>query len=50
VEEAQAEAREVLRIEPNYTITRHRRLLAPFKNSVDAEKYFNAIRKAGLPE
>jgi len=50
VEEAQAEAREVLRIEPNYTITSHRRLLAPFKNSVDAEIYFNGIRKAGLPE
>jgi adenylate cyclase len=50
LEEAQAEAREVLRIEPNYTITSHRRLLAPFKNSVDAENYFDGIRKAGLPE
>jgi adenylate cyclase len=50
LEEAQAEAREVLRIEPNYTITSHRRLLAPFKNSVDAESYFDGIRKAGLPE
>jgi len=50
LEEAQAEAREVLRIEPNYTIARHRRLLAPFKNSFDAENYFNGIRKAGLPE
>jgi len=50
LEEAQAEAREVLRIEPNYTIASHRRLLAPFKNSFDAENYFNGIRKAGLPE
>jgi len=50
LEEAQAEAREVLRVEPNYTIASHRRLLAPFKNSVDAEKYFDGIRKAGLPE
>jgi adenylate cyclase len=50
LEEAQAVAREVLRIEPNYTITSHRRLLAPFKNSIDAEHYFNGIRKAGLPE
>jgi adenylate cyclase len=50
LEEARAEARELLRVEPDYTIERHRRYLAPFRRSEDVDFYFGALRKAGLPE
>ena len=49
LENARAEASEVLRIEPDYTIDRHRRLV-PFKDPKDAEHFFDGMRKAGLPE
>jgi adenylate cyclase len=49
LDEARAEAAEVLRIDPKFTISRSARLL-PFKRPEDAEHYFHGLRKAGLPE
>jgi adenylate cyclase len=48
-DEARAEAAEMLRIDPKYTISRAARML-PFKRPEDAEHYFDGLRKAGLPE
>ena len=49
LENTRAEVAEVLRIEPTYTIERHRRL-APLKNPEDVDHFFEGGRKAGLPE
>jgi adenylate cyclase len=49
IEEARAEAAEVLRIQPNYTIAETRRV-APFKQPEDDKHFFDALRLAGLPE
>jgi adenylate cyclase len=49
LEEARAEAAEVLRIYPKYTIGKAARLL-PFKRPEDAEHFVDGLRKAGLPE
>jgi adenylate cyclase len=46
---ARAEAAEVLRIDPNYTI-HGTAPTSPFKHPEDAEHYFDGLRKAGLPE
>jgi len=50
LDEARAAAAEVLRITPDWTINGIARRLAVFKNSHDAEHYFEGLRKAGLPE
>jgi adenylate cyclase len=47
--EARAEADEVRRIEPGFTINRWK-LTAVFKNQQDAEHLFEGLRKAGLPQ
>jgi adenylate cyclase len=49
-EQARAEAAEVLRIEPKYTIEGTQARLIPFKRSEDADHLFDGLRKAGLPE
>jgi adenylate cyclase len=49
-EEARAEAAEVLRIEPNWTIEGTQARHTPFKRTEDAEHLFDGLRKAGLPE
>jgi adenylate cyclase len=49
LEEARAEAAEVLRINPGFTIESWTRI-AVFKNAEDAEHIFDGLRKAGLPE
>jgi adenylate cyclase len=46
-EEARAEAAEVLRIEPRFSLTRFAKA-QPYKNQADIDLYFNALRKAGL--
>jgi adenylate cyclase len=50
LDEARAEAAEVLRIDPKYTIDGTHRRLALFKRPEDAEHLFDGLRKAGLPE
>jgi adenylate cyclase len=48
-EEARAEVTEVIRIEPNYTISGSVRPMVTFKNPDDDQHYFDGLRKAGLP-
>jgi tetratricopeptide (TPR) repeat protein len=50
IEKARAEAAEVLRIDPNWTIEGAGAQLSIFKRTEDAEHYFGGLRKAGLPE
>src|SRR5262245_19166840 len=50
LDEARAEAAEVLRIDPKYTIDGTQRRLALFKRPEDAEHLLYGLRKAGLPE
>ena len=50
IEQAAAEAAEVLRIDPKYTIEGTQARLTPFKRPEDAEHFFGGLRKAGLPE
>jgi adenylate cyclase len=50
LENARAEAAEVLRINPKYTIDGTQRQLSVFKRSEDAKHFFDGLRKAGLPE
>jgi adenylate cyclase len=50
VGKARAEAAEVLRIEPRWTIEGTGAPLNPFKRTQDAEHFFDGLRKAGLPE
>ena len=47
---AHAEAAEVLRIDPKFTIDGTQRRQALFKCLEDAEHLFEGLRKAGLPE
>ena len=49
LEEARAEAAEVLRINPGFTIEGRRRFFA-FKDPNDIEHLVDGMRKAGLPE
>ena len=48
--EARAEAAELLRLSPGYTISGTARRLAAFKRPTDEKHFFDALRKAGLPE
>jgi adenylate cyclase len=50
LDEAYAEAAEILRIDPKYTIDDTQRRLALFKRPEDAEHLLDGLRKAGLPE
>jgi adenylate cyclase len=45
--EASAEAKEVLRIDPKFSVESHAKIL-PYKNKADIEKEVAAFRKAGL--
>ena len=49
-DEARAEAAEVLRIDPKFTIVGMPRRLALFKRPEDAVHLFDGLRKAGLPQ
>ena len=46
-EEAQAEAAEVLKLDPEYSLEDYAKTL-PFKNKTDTERLVAALRKAGL--
>ena len=50
LDEAHAEAAEVLRIDPKYTIDGTQKRLALFKRPEDVEHFLDGLRKAGLPE
>jgi adenylate cyclase len=50
IEQARAEAAEVLRIDPKFTIDGTQARLTPFKRPENAEHLFDGLRKAGLPE
>ena len=49
LEEARAQADEILRINPNYSLELAKKTV-PFKNQTDRERYLEALRKAGIPE
>jgi adenylate cyclase len=49
-EEARAEAAEVLRINPGFTIESWKPILLPYKNPEDLQHRIDGLRKAGLPE
>jgi len=48
-EKARAEADEVLRIQPKFTIDKFKKKLT-YKREVDREKFLSALHKAGLPD
>ncbi len=50
LDNARAEAAEVIRVLPNYTIEGTQTQLSVFKNAQDTEHFFDGLRKAGLPE
>jgi adenylate cyclase len=49
-QEATAQAAEVLRILPSYSINGTQKRLSPFKDPEHADRLFDGLRKAGLPE
>jgi adenylate cyclase len=50
LQQARAEVAEILRIQPDYTITGTTRRTNPFKSGQDGEHLFEALRMAGVPE
>jgi adenylate cyclase len=48
--QARAEAAEVLRIQPDYTIEGTQKRISIYKFPYDAEHFFEGLRMAGLPE
>jgi len=48
-EEAHAEAEEVLRIDPKFSLKYYAKTI-PFKNQAHTERAIDALRKAGLPD
>ena len=50
MDEARAQAAEVLRLGPGFTISGAGRTLSAFKDPEDDKHFFNGLRKAGLPE
>jgi TolB-like protein/Flp pilus assembly protein TadD len=50
-EEARAQASEVLRLDPDFSVSEQKlRVGSSIKNKNQAKKYYDALRKAGLPE
>ena len=48
-EEAEAAAKKVLEIDPNYSVERASKAW-PYKNQADVKLFADALRKAGFPE
>ena len=49
MEGARKEAKEVLKINPKYSVSRAEKT-NPLKNQAVKKRYFDALRKAGLPD
>ena len=49
IEEAREAWRELMRVNPDYSLE-HRRKVLPYKNPDDFERVVEGLRKAGLPE
>ena len=49
MEEARKEASEILKINPKYSVSRAEKT-NPLKNQAVKKDYFDALRKAGLPD
>jgi adenylate cyclase len=47
-QEAHTEAAEILRIDPKFSLNRHAKDFLSFKNETDADRYIDALCKAGL--
>jgi len=47
-QEAHAEAAEILRLDPKFSLNRHAKGFLFFKNQSDADRYMDSLRKAGL--
>ena len=48
MEEAEKVAQKILEIEPGFTLSSVRN--TPFQHAADRERYFGALRQAGLPD
>jgi len=49
-EEARAAAKEILRINPKFSVARYQKEASPQKDRTVAKRYCDALRKAGLPD
>ena len=50
IDEAHAMAGEVVRLDPRFTVSGTARTLVAFKGAADDKRFFDALRRAGLPE
>jgi adenylate cyclase len=49
-EDARAEAAQVLRLDPGFTVSETPKLAAPFKHEKNYQHFTDSLRAAGLPD